>query len=176
MNREDAGRAGNAHGVTIRRAAWDDAPSIASVLHRSFAEYRASYTHEAFIATFLTQRQIEDCLGEGPVWVAALDGGIVGTVSAVDRQQALYIRSMAVLPSARRRRIGEMLLVEVQRFAVERGYRRLVLSTTPFLDRAIRLYERLGFRRTDEGPHDLFGTPLLTMAKAVGARSPKTMR
>ncbi|HEV8659305.1 MAG TPA: hypothetical protein VGS96_11840 [Thermoanaerobaculia bacterium] len=43
--------------------------------------------------------------------------------------------------------------------------RDLVLSTTPFLDRAIALYERCGFRRTDEPPHDRFGTPLFTMRK-----------
>jgi len=51
----------------------------------------------------------------------------------------------------------------------ERGCKRLYLSTTPFLHSAIRLYERCGFRRTDEGPHDLFGTPLFTMEKGVSA-------
>src|SRR5260370_227302 len=43
----------------------------------------------------------------------------------------------------------------------------MYLSTTPFLDRAIRLYERFGFQRSDEGPLDLFGTPLFTMTKRL---------
>jgi hypothetical protein len=47
------------------------------------------------------------------------------------------------------------------------GYERLLLSTTPFLDRAIRLYEKFGFRRNGEPPHDLFGTPLITMDKII---------
>jgi hypothetical protein len=39
------------------------------------------------------------------------------------------------------------------------------LSTTPFLAFAIALYERFGFRRSDAGPRELFGTPLFTMTK-----------
>jgi len=55
----------------------------------------------------------------------------------------------------------------VQGFAVAQECKRLFLSTTPFLSRAIALYERLGFIRTAEGPHDLFGTPLFTMEKML---------
>jgi ribosomal protein S18 acetylase RimI-like enzyme len=46
----------------------------------------------------------------------------------------------------------------------------MLLSTAPFLDRAIRLYERFGFRRTNEGPHDLFGTPLFSMEKVISGK------
>ena len=66
---------------------------------------------------------------------------------------------------ARGERIGALLLTHVEEFARTEGCSRLFLSTTPFLDRAIRLYERFGFRRTLEGPHELFGTPLFTMEK-----------
>ena len=37
--------------------------------------------------------------------------------------------------------------------------------TTPFLSSAIRLYEGFGFRRTNDGPQELLGTPLFTMKK-----------
>lgn len=55
----------------------------------------------------------------------------------------------------------------VQDFAAAQECKRLYLSTTPFLTRAIALYERLGFVRTDAGPHDLYGTPLFTMEKML---------
>jgi len=74
---------------------------------------------------------------------------------------------MAVVPSARGQGIGKILLEEVETFARAGGFRRMVLSTTPFLDDAIRLYERFGFKRTADEPHDLAGTPLFTMEKAV---------
>ena len=64
-------------------------------------------------------------------------------------------------------RLGEQLLGYVENLANSQGARRLLLSTTPFLERAIRLYESFGFERTDEGPHDLHGTPLLTMQKLL---------
>jgi GNAT superfamily N-acetyltransferase len=74
---------------------------------------------------------------------------------------------MAVLPEARGHDIGELLLEHVERYAREQGCKRMYLSTTPFLDRAIRLYERWGFRRDDAGPHALYGTPLFTMVKTL---------
>jgi GNAT superfamily N-acetyltransferase len=80
--------------------------------------------------------------------------------------ESLYVRGMAALPSARGRQIGKLLVDSVQDFATARGCQRLFLSTTPFLSRAIALYERLGFVRTAEGPHDLFGTPLFTMERS----------
>ena len=106
--------------------------------------------------------------GEGPTWVAELQDAIVGTMSAVPRGTELYIRSMAVIPSARSRGVGARLLAVVEAFAVANGHRRLVLNTTPFLMAALQLYERRGFRRTGELP-DLFGTPLITLAKEVSA-------
>jgi len=153
--------------IEIRRAVREDAESIAGVLRDSFVEYESSYTPEAFAATTPQRDQIENRMKEGPVWVAAREKIIVGTVAAVARDEALYIRGMAVLPMIRGQGVGELLLEEVERFASGHGYRRLILSTTPFLARAIRLYENSGFRPNTEGPHDLFGTPLFTMAKSL---------
>ena len=92
---------------------------------------------------------------------------IVGTVGAVAAVESLYVRCMAVSAAARGYRIGDLLLREIEHYAVVRGYKLLILSTTPFLHRAIRLYERYGFRRSDEGAHDLHGTPLFTMVKML---------
>ena len=153
--------------IQVRRATPNDAGAVASVLRESFAEHRASYTAAAFAATTPAAEQVESRMDEGPVWVALSEGAVVGTVSAVARGESLYVRGMGVLPAARGRRAGEALLREVEEFAAARGHARLYLSTTPFLSRAIRLYERAGFTRTDEGPHDLHGTPLFTMEKTV---------
>jgi GNAT superfamily N-acetyltransferase len=133
------------------------------------AGYRESYTPTAYAATTPGADEVRRRFGEGPAWVAVEGDAVVGTVSAVPKRESLYVRSMAVLPAARGHGAGRRLLQEVEAFAAEEGFRSMVLSTTPFLAEAIRLYERCGFARTGEGPHDLAGTPLLTMARRVAA-------
>lgn len=153
--------------IHIRLAIIDDVTAIASVLRESFAEFEDLYTPPAFTATTPSSEIILLRLDEGPIWVATSDGIVIGTVSVVGKDEGLYVRSMAVLPTSRGSRIGYMLLEEVENWAVKNGYQYLILSTTPFLLGAIRLYERFGFQRNDSGPHDLDGTPLFTMKKVL---------
>jgi GNAT superfamily N-acetyltransferase len=157
----------NPPNIPIRLAVSAEAASIAAVLHQAFVEYESLYTPEAFAATTPTTDQLQKRWGEGPVWVAVHKDLIVGAVGAVPKGEALYVRSMAILPAARGQGIGRLLLEQIERFANECGDRRLFLSTTPFLIRAIRLYERFGFQQSSDGPHDLFGTPLFTMVKPL---------
>lgn len=157
----------NKPNIQIRLAVPGDAPAIASVLHDSFVEYESAYTPGAFAATTPTSRQIGNRMGEGPVWVALHNNAVVGTVSALPKGEELYIRSMAVLPTARGQGVGALLLECIESFSSAHSYRRLYLSTTPFLTHAIRLYEHFGFRRSDTGLHDLSGTPLFSMVKTL---------
>jgi GNAT superfamily N-acetyltransferase len=153
--------------VKVRGAVPEDAPAIASLLYASFVEFRPLYTPEGFAATAITAEEVLVRLSEGPVWVALREDPLCGTVAAVARGVALYVRGMAVLPSARGKGVGEALLKAVEAFAIEHGHTMLLLTTAPFLDSAIRLYERLGFSRTTDSETDLFGTPLFTMEKRL---------
>jgi len=154
--------------VQLRRARAGDEISISSVLLEAFREYLPQYTPAGFAATTPSPSEVLRRMEEGPVWLAMIESDIVGTVSAVLRgEHALYIRGMAVLPQARGQQIGKLFFEVIEEYAKGNGCTKLVLSTTPFLDRAIRLYERLGFIRTGEGSHDLHGTPLFTMEKVL---------
>jgi N-acetylglutamate synthase-like GNAT family acetyltransferase len=155
----------------IRRAAPEDAPAIANLLHESFASFESLYTEGGFDATTPTASRVLERMQEGPVWVALRDGQVVGTVAIVVKGKFAYIRGMAVLPSARGTGIGADLLQHVESWAIDTQCIRLFLSTTPFLSEAIRLYKRFGFRRTEEEPNDLFGTPLFTMEKTISPRN-----
>ncbi len=153
--------------LTIRRATPDDAPAIADVLHQAFLEFRPLYTDGGFAATALPAEQILARMGEGPVWVALCGGVLLGTVAAAVKEKSVYIRGMAVSPSARGSGTATALLQHVEDWAASQGCGRLFLSTTPFLNSAIRLYERWGFQRINDGPHELFGTPLFFMEKIL---------
>jgi len=163
MNRDQPG----VPAITIRRAVAADAPAVVSLLYESFLEYESLYTVEGFAATVISRSGVIDRMRAGPVFVATMNSQVVGTVAIVPKGESLYIRGMAVHPSARGQRLGERLLSYVENLANSQGARRLLLSTTPFLERAIRLYESFGFERTDEGPDNLHGTPLLTMQKLL---------
>src|SRR5215813_13716384 len=87
--------------MRIRMATEDDAPAIASTLYRAFLEFEPLYTPEAFATTISSPDQIRLRLSEGPIWVVAQDGMVIGTVSVTPRGDALYIRGMAVDSAAR---------------------------------------------------------------------------
>ena len=150
----------------VRLASPDDAGPIAAVLLAAFRGFEPLYTPQGFRATTPTADEITRRFAEGPSWIAVDGPEAVGTVSAVERAGEIYLRSMAVLPSARGRGIATQLLQTVEAFAVSRRARRLTLSTTPFLTDAIRLYAQAGFRRTSS-PLDLYGTPLFGMVKEL---------
>ncbi len=153
--------------ILIRRATPEDAEAISGVLHQAFAAYEPLYTPQAFRVTTSAPAEVLERMQEGPVWVALRDDALVATASAVVTAKGCYIRGMAATPAARGHRIGCALLETIEHFAQNERLPRLYLSTTPFLDRAIALYERYGFRRTDDGPSELFGTPLCTMVKTL---------
>jgi ribosomal protein S18 acetylase RimI-like enzyme len=157
--------------IAVRRAIEQDVTEIASVLHAAFIEHVDAFTPAAFAATTPTPEQLQRRLNEGPVWVALYNSATVGTVAAVPNGAGLYIRSMAVLPIARGRGIGGLLLQHTERFAAAQGYSYVMLTTTSFLTSAIRLYEGFGFQRSD-ATKDFFGTALFTMVKPVKPVAP----
>ncbi|HVZ38064.1 MAG TPA: GNAT family N-acetyltransferase [Candidatus Kapabacteria bacterium] len=149
----------------VRLAGEGEAGEIASVLYDAFVEYEPLYTPEAFAATAVKADRILSRWSEGPVWVALLNGEVVGTVAAVPRDRALYVRSMGIAPKGRGRGLGLLLLERAEEHARRNGFERLTLSTTEFLYHAIGLYRRFGFKHSNVQIPDLFGTPLFAMFK-----------
>ncbi|MGY6650614.1 GNAT family N-acetyltransferase [Amycolatopsis sp. TRM77291] len=87
------------------------------------------------------------------------DGTLVGTVTIalpgtefaeLSREGELEFRMLGVLPSATGRGIGEALTRAVIARARELGVARVVLCSLVTMERAHRLYERLGFVRLPE--------------------------
>jgi L-amino acid N-acyltransferase YncA len=152
--------------VDVRLAKAEDAPAIEAVLSQSFEEYKSSYTDAAFEAATPSQKIILERMEEGPTWVAEQKGKIVGTISAIPRGRTLVLRAMAVSPAEQGRALGRLLLVRVARYAFKNGFRRMTVSASPFLTRALREYEHFGFQRSDEGPKEFHGTPVYNLTKS----------
>ena len=75
-------------------------------------------------------------------------GHIVGFAGAWITVDQLHIVTLAVTPSRQREGIGQWLLLECFAIGEQAGLRTVALEVRPSNERAIRLYERFGFRRT----------------------------
>ena len=154
--------------ATIRRATRDDAGDISAVLRTAFAEYRHLYTAGGYAATTPTESAVVDRLAEGPVWVALDETGVtVGTASVRSGPDGVYLRGMAVDPTARGQGVGRALLETAEAHARAADAGRVWLHTTPFLDDAIALYRAAGFVDVTDGASDVAGTPLIAMEKSM---------
>lgn len=84
------------------------------------------------------------------------EGKIVGTITLVPpgsvfaelaQEEEFELRMLAVSPIERGRGIGHDLTTAALELAIERGAKRVVLSTMETMHVAHRLYERMGFTR-----------------------------
>jgi N-acetylglutamate synthase-like GNAT family acetyltransferase len=151
--------------IKLRLAEVADAGTVAAILYESFIGYKRLYTHKAFEATTLGMRQITQRIKDKKMWVAFYNDVMSATVSLEPADDVMQIRSVAVAPAVRGRGVGWELMVHAEDEARKSQIYSLVLTTTPFLFEAIRLYERFGFK--SYGSDDLHGTPLIKMKKII---------
>nr|XP_060635444.1 N-acetyltransferase 8-like isoform X1 [Anolis sagrei ordinatus] len=89
-------------------------------------------------------------------WVLVHGSEVVGTVAVVQpdehalRGRALELKRMSVKKGHRGRGLSKTLTKAVLRFAQERGYKEVVLTTSMVQYAAQRLYESMGFQRVKE--------------------------
>jgi GNAT superfamily N-acetyltransferase len=152
--------------MIVRQASPTDAQGILDCLRLAFEPYREQYTPKGFDDTILSAETIGKRLTEMTVFVAVNQAGeIIGTVGCqVTHADEGHIRGMAVRPDHVGSGVAQRLLETVELELRRRGCSRISLDTTEPLARAMRFYERNGFRRTGV-VRDFFGMPLLEYVK-----------
>ena len=125
-------------------------------------EYGFDHRFEAYVAETLGEfgRTARD--GQDRLWLAELDGRLVGALGVVGREGgSAQLRWVLVHPDGRGHGLGRRLLDEALTFCRAAGYRSVFLWTVSPLTAAARLYVAAGFRKTETKPEDSpWGVPL----------------
>jgi GNAT superfamily N-acetyltransferase len=155
--------------VAIRKATSADAEGILRCLRAAFEPYRESYTPDAYRDTVLTSESLDERFASMSVLVAVTpEGTIVGTVAhhgiGIDEG---HLRGMAVLPDHAGTGVAEQLLMRAERELGDLRCLRVSLDTTEPLRRAVRFYEKHGYRFSGRVTA-FFGMPVFEYAKALG--------
>lgn len=145
-------------GVVVRTATPAEHPEVGELTYRGFGhadDRRPDPEREALLHDAAARAAAGDLL----VAVDEATGQLVGTASllrpgsALNRQaqgDEAELRLLAVLPHARRRGVGWMLMDQAIERACAWGVPALVLDTGPGNHASQRLYHRLGFERLPE--------------------------
>jgi GNAT superfamily N-acetyltransferase len=151
---------------SFRRATAADAVGILRCLRVAFEPYGDRYTPQAFDDTVLTPGTVHHRLASMAVFVAITSAGeIVGTIGCnVVSPEEGHIRGMAVLPGWQGTGVAAQLLQAAEGELRSSHCRRVTLDTTEPLLRAMRFYERNGYRRSGK-VDDFFGMRLFEYVK-----------
>lgn len=151
---------------SIRTETVADEMGVLACLRVAFAPYQHVYTPQAFDDTVLTPASFPQRLASMDVLVAVSSTGeIVGTIAcaAVGDGEG-HIRGMAVRPEYHGKGLAQQLLHTAEEALRSRGCGRVTLDTTAPLERAMRFYEKNGYRRSGRVP-DFFGMKLFEYQK-----------
>lgn len=124
--------------MRIRLARSDDLPSILRIEKKSFG--CDAWDREQFL-DYLTQPS------KCAFLVATTDGAVVGYALAFHTKTRAEVDSIAVAPAHRGQGIAVALLTRVISQLRRRGFKAVSLNVRPENTAAIRLYQKLGFRR-----------------------------
>jgi len=152
---------------TVRTATVADAPAILDCLRVAFEPYRQQYTPAGFTDTVLTAQTIAGRMSEMQLFAAVdVDGNLIGTIGGKAIPPEGHIRGMAVQPGWQGRSVAEALLQAAEQDLRARNCTRVTLDTTQPLQRAIRFYEKHGYRPTG-AVGDFFGMQLFEYEKKL---------
>ncbi len=131
-------------------AGADDAPAVIALIARVYAEYRFVWDPALEVPDLL---RFDDhyAAPRGAFFVVRAGDDVVGSVGVahLDRDTA-ELHRLYLDAALRGRGTGQALVDAVLAWCRAHGVTRLVLWSDTRFDRAHRLYERMGFRRTGE--------------------------
>jgi len=121
-------------------------------------EYGYDQTFEAYVAHGLSEFVQSFSPDEDRIWLAETNDQIIGSIAIVGNSKLdAQLHWFLVHPDYRGLGLGRELTKEALLFCREHGYKNIFLWTTSELSIARHLYVSVGFRKTDEKTHEIWG-------------------
>jgi GNAT superfamily N-acetyltransferase len=147
--------------MDIRPAEWHDLRAIEEIVEAAYAKYVKR------IGGRPGPMEVDygEALARADLFVAVVDGTVVGLSVLASQSDHLLIENVAVSPNHQGRGFGGALLAHAEGWARRLGHRRLRLYTHESMVENIALYEGRGYLEERRGPRH--GATLVFMAKQI---------
>ncbi|MFD1607961.1 GNAT family N-acetyltransferase [Oceanobacillus luteolus] len=144
--------------VSVNELLREDMENVRRVLIESYQQYESYFPPQAWEDYLKRIVSSIDNPNVDKILVAKLDQEVLGTLQLFQSGEKAYaipelkieapiIRLLGVHPRARGRGVGHALLNTVIHDAKALGESSIYLHTTDFMHHAIKIYEKLGFKR-----------------------------
>ena len=118
---------------------------------QNFEDYGFSPVHEAYCAQVATEFMLNPNPGRAKAWLTKKDGVVVGSVLICELPDNIaQLRLLFADKRVRGAGLGRWLVEDSVLYCREAGFKKVILWTVDGLERAIAIYESLGFKLTDE--------------------------
>lgn len=149
--------------LTLAAATPDDIPTLCSLAHRIWhAHYPGIITTEQIdymLGRFFRPEQLREELARGAIWeLASLGGTPVGFIACLletSPSLRLKLSKLYLISELHGRGLGQQLLARVSTLAAAHGAHEIHLTVNKRNTKALRAYERAGFKRTAEVVTDI---------------------
>ena len=157
--------------LQFRIAESHEHSAVAQVILESYAEYGPLIPADAWERYAQSILDVRSRMTESELLIAVEDGEIAGSATfypaRLKRTQSEWppewtgARLIAVLPERRGRGIGKAIVEECIHISRDQNAAAFALHTTPYMELARGMYERMGFVRVPE--HDFHPRPEMTV-------------
>ena len=121
-------------------------------------EYGYNQTFEAYVANGLAEFVQSSSPDKDRIWLAEINDQIIGSIAIVRAsKQEAQLRWFLVHPDYRGLGLGRELIKKALLFCKKHKYKTIRLWTTSELNVARHLYTSIGFKKTEEKTHEIWG-------------------
>ena len=157
--------------VAFRLAESHEHSAVAQVILRSYAEYAPRIPTDAWERYAQNILDVRSRMTESELVMAVEDREIVGSATfypaRLIRTQSVWprewtgVRLIAILPECRGRGLGKAIVEDCIQRSRDQNAEAMALHTTPYMELARGMYERMGFERVPE--YDFHPRPEMTV-------------